>query len=175
MCIDKFHYKTHVDSWCRENCDPYRAKDLNGVNTESCEQTFKWVNKFTSVKSMSGPRFWMFFTYLFDLHNLSKQGNLRSTVHPSSDHRWAIVAEIQDFESLLLQTKVGEVIVDTDQEEIIVDNNEKGKNGTIANTEDNMIEDFEKLDLNQKQYVCEECGSKYKVPWTLKSHMTKKT
>ena len=76
MSIDKFHFRNHVDTCCRQNCDPYKARELDGVNTESCEQTFKWVNKFTAVKSMSGPRFWMFFTILFDLHNLSIQGKL---------------------------------------------------------------------------------------------------
>ena len=53
MTVDKFHFKNHVEPWCVKNCDPYKAKILDGVNSESCEQTFKWVNRFTSVKAMN--------------------------------------------------------------------------------------------------------------------------
>ena len=50
--VDNFHFKNHVDPWCHKMCNPKDARSLDGVNTESCEQTFKWVNKFTSVKSI---------------------------------------------------------------------------------------------------------------------------
>ena len=50
IVVDKFHFKNHVDKWCQEHCNPYQIKELDGVNTESCEQTFHWVNNYTSVK-----------------------------------------------------------------------------------------------------------------------------
>ena len=61
MTVDKFHFRNHTDPYCIKKCDPYKAKILNGVNSESCEQTFAWVNKFTSVKAMNEARFSMFF------------------------------------------------------------------------------------------------------------------
>ena len=64
--VDNFHFKNHVDPWCHKMCNPKDARSLDGVNTESCEQTFKWVNKFTSVKSMNESRFFLFFTVIFD-------------------------------------------------------------------------------------------------------------
>ena len=165
MSVDKFHFINHVDSWCRENCDPTKIKELDNVNTESCEQTFKWVNKFTSVKAMNGPQFWMFFTYIFDLHNLSKEDKLRSSVNPLSEHRWNNSSTTSDYERLL------NINADTNEENV----NEE--NTLLESSPDVDIDVADKLDnmsLEPKKYVCEECGAKYKVPWTLKSHMTKK-
>lgn len=81
------------------------ARSLDGVNTEACEQTFKWVNKFTSVKSMNESRFFLFFTVIFDLHNLQKARKLRSVAHPMSPLRWELLGSITDFEPMLLKLK----------------------------------------------------------------------
>ena len=93
-CLSLLHYLSLT---------PRDARSLDGVNTESCEQTFKWVNKFTSVKAMNESRFWMFFTVIFDLHNLQKQGRLRSVAHPKSPLRWELLADQDDWEPLLLR------------------------------------------------------------------------
>ena len=79
---------------------------LDGINTESCEQTFRWVNQFTSVKAMNDVRFWFFFTYVFDLHNTNNQGNLRSTVHPKSPLRWEQLSDLKTWEKSLRSLKV---------------------------------------------------------------------
>ena len=42
--IDKFHFRNHIDSWCHENCDPNEVPELNGMNTEICEQLFRGIN-----------------------------------------------------------------------------------------------------------------------------------
>jgi hypothetical protein len=63
----------------------------------------RWVNKFTSVKSMNESRFWMFFTVIFDLHNLLKQGKLRSVANPKSPLRWELLPDLVDYEPSLLQ------------------------------------------------------------------------
>ena len=81
------------------------ARSLDGVNTESCEQTFKWVNKFTSVKSMNESRFWFFFTVIFDLHNLQMENKLRSTANPKSPLRWENVQDQINHEPSLLGLK----------------------------------------------------------------------
>ena len=39
--VDRFHFGNHTDQWCIENCDPNKIKDLDGVNTEICEQLFR--------------------------------------------------------------------------------------------------------------------------------------
>lgn len=35
IVIDKMHFKGHVDSWCTENCDPYKFEALKEVNVQS--------------------------------------------------------------------------------------------------------------------------------------------
>ena len=29
--VDKFHFKNHVDSWCKKNCNPYKSVHLSKV------------------------------------------------------------------------------------------------------------------------------------------------
>jgi len=140
-------------------CNPKDARALDGVNTEVCEQTFKWVNKFTSVKSMNESRFWMFFTIIFDLRNLQKQGTLRSVAHPKSPLRWELLPYQEDPEPSLLTASD-----DVTEEETTL--------------EDDFVDGLEKLTLEpakkEESLDCKVCGAKYKKPWTLKSHMKNK-
>ena len=151
IVVDKFHFSNHVDKWCQEHCNPYKIKELDGVNTESCEQTFHWVNKFTSVKSMNESRFFLFFIAIFDYHNLSRAGQLRSLANPKSSFRWEMVDVIPDFEDMLTQ---------------------KQPSGESSGSEEVITEKLNQLSIGK--YDCEQCGAKYKVSWTLKSHMEKK-
>jgi len=32
MVVDRFHVKNHVDSWCKQNCNPYSSDDLQVTN-----------------------------------------------------------------------------------------------------------------------------------------------
>ena len=156
--VDNFHFKNHLDPWCHKMCNPKDARSLDGVNTESCEQTFKWVNMFTSVKSMNEPRFWMFFTIIFDLHNLQKQDKLRSVAHPRSPLRWELLPEQFDHEPSLLTVQMDNFVEET--------------------VESDIAETFARLEIQAseelKSFICEECGANYKRPWTLKAHMKKK-
>ena len=97
IVVDKFHFRNHIDKWCQENCNPYKIAELNGVNTESCEQTFQWVNKYTAVKSMNESSFYIFFTVLFDMHNLSKLGQVRSVANPKSELRWQTIEKTEEY------------------------------------------------------------------------------
>ncbi|CAF3873870.1 unnamed protein product [Rotaria sp. Silwood1] len=45
--IDRLHYQNHRDSWCKQYLNPDNNPSLNGINTEACEQTFSWLNKFS--------------------------------------------------------------------------------------------------------------------------------
>ena len=49
---------------------------------------------------MNEGNFFLFFTYLFDLHNLKIEGNLRSIAHPKSQQRYCRIASLNDVENL---------------------------------------------------------------------------
>ena len=46
MVVDKMHFKNHIDKWCRQNVNPHKVAAFNNLNTEACEQPFKFVSKF---------------------------------------------------------------------------------------------------------------------------------
>ena len=45
----------------------------------------------------------MFFTVIFDLHNLQQSGQLRSLAHPGSPLRWELLPDKSDHEATLLE------------------------------------------------------------------------
>lgn len=71
--VDKLHFRGHRGTYCHENCDPNAIKELDGVNTPVCEQTFSWLNKFHNCRNMNEARFFFYFLYLIDLRNLDKE------------------------------------------------------------------------------------------------------
>ena len=79
--IDKMHFKGHVSKKCHDNYNPYSCQELSKVNSQVCEQTFNFFNKFTQVKAMNHYRFRLFFVYMIDLHNL-KLCNQLNLSHP---------------------------------------------------------------------------------------------
>jgi len=62
-------------------------KDLDGVNTEVCEQLFRKVNSHSNCKSMNEGNYFLFWLYNLDLHNLDIE-DLVSASDPRSDYRW---------------------------------------------------------------------------------------
>ena len=98
---------------------------------------------------MNESRFWFFFTVIFDLYNLQKEGKLRSVANPKSPLWWDILKDQADYEPSLLRL-------------------------TQTTQEDDM---FTGLNIDAKSveaYLCLECGNIYQRSWTLKSHMKKK-
>ena len=150
--VDNFHLKNHVDKWCHKFCNPKDIRALDGVNTESCEQTIKWVNNLTSVKSMNASLFLFFFLFVFHYHNMNKQNRLRSEAHPKSELRWDLLEDLKDWEETLLDDP--------------------------SNTENvaNLVEVLGDLDIGctGSSLKCKYCGAQYKKQWTLNSHITKK-
>lgn len=68
--IDRFHFKNHVDDWCKVHCNPKDSVFLTDVNTEACEQLFAWFSKYSSMtKHMNRHHFRFMTLYLMDLHN----------------------------------------------------------------------------------------------------------
>jgi hypothetical protein len=49
ILVDKMHFAGHVGEWCMQNCNPYKEPDLANVNTQICEQSFRWMNSFRQV------------------------------------------------------------------------------------------------------------------------------
>eukprot|EP00111_Clytia_hemisphaerica_P005748 TCONS_00016667-protein len=73
MKIDRFHYRNHVDPWCRRVCNPKTSDHLAGVNTETCEQLFSWFSKYAPMtKHMNRQRFIFLTLYLLHFHNKKK-------------------------------------------------------------------------------------------------------
>ncbi|KAK3733841.1 hypothetical protein QZH41_008639, partial [Actinostola sp. cb2023] len=70
ILCDKFHFKNHVDRWCKTNCNPYNCDALKDVNTEVCEQLFSWLSGFSRItKHMNRWRFIFLMLYILDNHN----------------------------------------------------------------------------------------------------------
>ncbi len=69
--IDKFHFRNHVDSRCRELYSPDGVKDkYPKFNTQAGEQTFVWVGRFKHILcSMSKTH------HLFYLHRMVRRRN----------------------------------------------------------------------------------------------------
>ena len=88
--VDNYHFVNHTDSECQEKRDPRKSPYLKTVNTEVCEQLFNVRNKFRNCKKMNEGHFLLFFTYIFDLHNLKVEENIRSIAHLKSEQRYEI-------------------------------------------------------------------------------------
>ena len=74
--VDKLHFRGHRGAYCQQYCDPFKIKELDGVNTPVCEQTFSWMNKYTNCRNMNEARFFWFFLYLIELRNLDKENKV---------------------------------------------------------------------------------------------------
>ena len=86
---------------CIVYCGPTKIKDLDDINTPVCEQLFKKINRHTNGKSMNEPRYFMFWIYNLDLHNLDVEGLDSYIPDPQSEYRWSQIKIIKiDFENL---------------------------------------------------------------------------
>ena len=142
--IDRFHFRNHVDPWCQENLNPQHVENLKGVNTQICEQLFKKVNAHKNCKSFNESRFFLFFLYNFDLHNMSIEGIVSKMADPREDFRWSNI-DIQKVSQKL-----------------------------ISPTPMQSIEGLlQKLELALK-FTCNLCGSGYSKVGFLKAHLEKK-
>eukprot|EP00732_Lithocolla_globosa_P003390 Lithocolla_globosa_v1_NODE_2703_length_1899_cov_64.991866.p1 type:complete len:184 gc:universal NODE_2703_length_1899_cov_64.991866:987-436(-) len=70
IAIDRLHFKNHVDTWCKKHMNPNKYPDLDGVNTQTSEQTFSWLKKFKgSVNYMNESHFLLFILRMCHLRN----------------------------------------------------------------------------------------------------------
>ena len=151
--IDKFHFVNHIDPWCIENCDPNKVKDLDDVNTEICEQLFRKVNSHSNCKSMNESRYFLFWLYNLDLHNL-EQEDLVSASDPRTDYRW-IKIKIKEVD----MANVVKMDIFTEEEDEI--------NKVTRKLQDVQLDDAE-------TFVCVDCGGGFKNKGYLDHHREKK-
>jgi hypothetical protein len=145
--IDKFHFGNHVDTWCLENCNPYSDPELGTVNTVVCEQLFRDVNSHRNCKSMNESKYFLFWLYNLDLHNLDVEGFAGCAPDPRSDYRW------DNF-------KIKEV-----------DLTNLNKMDCVEDIEDAM----DKVQLREEpEFSCSICGAGYAAKVYLEKHTSEK-
>lgn len=82
--VDRLHIQGHVGQWCLNNCHPKLFPELDGYNTQVCEQCNSWLSKFKYIlKQMSSYRFNFYLYIIFNEYNLIKV-NKKFVVHDSS-------------------------------------------------------------------------------------------
>ena len=70
-----------------KKCDPFKESELYNVNTPVCEQVFTKINRHRNCKSMNKARYFMFWFYNIDLHNLDVEGLDSSVPDPWGEFR----------------------------------------------------------------------------------------
>ena len=90
--MDNFHFKSHKksDKYCQEQCNPNTVMEkleMSKINSQACEQSFKWLNRFKNMKQMNQARFKFFFLYMVDIHNLHIENKVDSIANPLSKER----------------------------------------------------------------------------------------
>ena len=83
--------RNHIGKKCVEERDPYKVRELDGVNTQACEQLFRDVNKHSNCQAMSEANFFMFWLYIMDLHNLEIAGLSRVEPDPREEYRSSVI------------------------------------------------------------------------------------
>ena len=73
MVVDKLHFSNHTDSWCKANVNPHKVKAFDDLNTEACEQTFKYVARFCfATKHMTYGDYNIFHFTMAEMFNNDK-------------------------------------------------------------------------------------------------------
>ena len=170
--VDNFHFPNHTDRECHEKCDPKKSPYLRGVNTEVCEQLFNVINKFRNCKKMNEGNFFLFFLFLFDLHNLKIEGRLRSTAHPKSEQRYSQrlnLNEINEIAASLNTIEISEkdIIPCTLAEEC-------SEERDVSSTADQSSGVADEKVTDEKPFSCDFCSMRYKRKNGLTAHMKSK-
>ena len=72
ILVDRFHFKSHVDLYCKKNCNPDKYAELIEINTSIAEQINSWFSRYKFIKYMNRERFLFFLFIIFDLYNKEK-------------------------------------------------------------------------------------------------------
>ena len=160
--VDKFHFANHKDQWCQDNCNPDSVQELEGVNSQVCEQLFKKINAHKNCRKMNEGRFSLFFLYQYDIHNLDIE---KKTIlaDPRADVRW---------ENITITDPIVEM-EEVPQEPTIVEKGEVSQESTEKQTENQVevIAEAVKTSKLSATFTCPECKAKYKKEGFFKKHL----
>lgn len=168
--VDRFHFRNHVDPWCMENCNPENVPELKNVNTQVCEQLFKKINSHKNCKSFNEPRFFMFFIYQFDMHNLALEGLDSKMADPREEFRWEnliiVEPDISDHNIDEIATKMESLEL---KEFFSCDQCGAGysKEGYLKRHKETK----HKIIAKNTEPVCSECGKVFANPYSMEKHM----
>ena len=130
-------------------------KDLDDINTPVCEQLFKKINRHTNCKSMNEARYFLFWMYNLDMHNLDIEGLDSCMPDPRSEFRWTQIKIMKvDFKSLPQKQKMG--FLAEQFSKVDLENSTKAKIETVS------------------KFSCELCNAGYQAEGYLKKHMSEK-
>ena len=146
--VDRFHFGNHIDQWCIDNCDPNKVRELDGVNTEICEQLFRKVNSHSNCKSMNESKYFLLWLYNLDLHNLDIE-DLTCASDPRTEYRWQKID-----------------IKEVDLSDI--------KKMTIMEEPSKLTDMMKNIDIGEEKHTCSDCGGAFKSEGYLKIHREKK-
>ena len=130
----------------------FSKKIVSQVNTEICEQLFRKVNSHTNCKSMNEARYFLFWLYNLDLHNLDIE-ELVSSSDPRTEYRWMKInikkVDIKEVQ----KTKVDE------EKDTLTDLEKQLRSVTLKET---------------TGFVCKDCGGGFTSQGYLDQHREKK-
>ena len=140
--------KCHCTYLYQDNCDPNKVRELDGVNTEICEQLFRKVNSHSNCKSMNERKYFLFWLYNLDLHNLDIE-DLTCASDPRTEYRWQKID-----------------IKEVDLSDI--------KKMTIMEEPSKLTDMMKNIDIGEEKHTCIDCGGAFKSEGYLKLHREKK-
>ena len=170
--VDKLHFRGHKGAYCHKECDPWKLRELDEVNTVVCEQLFSWVNRFKACRNMNEARFFLYFLALIDMRNNDREKKLRKLLHPKSIARFSKVTHVlesKNYDEALLKKNTSiteDTSLDTDIVMISQSSDDLGKE-LNSNKSDSHL----KLATSEKSLKCISCDKTYKLKASMIKHM----
>ena len=76
IVIDRYHGKTHKDPRCKKQFNMNCHAELKGVDSQICEQTFRWLAGYKhTTKHMNKSRYNIFLIRVACMHNENKKAS----------------------------------------------------------------------------------------------------
>ena len=165
--VDKFHFPVHkkTDKYCQQNCNPnteLKKLGITSLNSPACEQAFKWINRFTNLKTMNEARFKFFLLYFIDLHNLHIGDSVDLIANPLNVKRPVSDASSSDKKGVNVNAALEEIATGLD----------KCKISENINHEEVFSDCFQESSMGD--LTCKFCPAAYKKEGNLRNHLESK-
>ena len=135
---------------------------IETINSQACEQAFKWLNRFKNMKKMNQCCFKFFFLYMVDMHNLHIEKKVDSIANPLSKERLENIS-LNNINKERIQTQM------TDMSPTIASDHLDTSN--IEYNEEKIENCYS--EINGK-YKCNFCNAIYQKKGQLKNHLESK-